>query len=130
MRFLLAASRRTVLLLAGLALLAGPVRGQAPDAPRFQVIVSASNPVTELEGPEAAASAALDQPTLRLFSKGEPVRRLQALLNQTSGAALSPDGDFGPRTQSAVMAFQAGEGLAPDGIVGVKTWTQLLSVSP
>ena len=53
MRFLRAASRRTLrrtvgLLLSGLILLAGPVRAQEPDAPRFQVIVSASNPVTEL----------------------------------------------------------------------------------
>jgi hypothetical protein len=48
MRFLRAASRRAVLLLAGLTLLAGPVPAQEPAAPRFQVIVSASNPVTEL----------------------------------------------------------------------------------
>jgi Domain of unknown function (DUF4157)/Putative peptidoglycan binding domain len=89
----------------------------------------ASNPVTEAEGPGTAASAALDQPTLQLFSQGEPVRRLQALLNQISGAGLSLDGDFGPLTQSAVRAFQAGAGLTPDGIVGPKTWSQLLSVS-
>jgi len=53
MRFELAASRRTQrrimgLLLAGLILAAGPIWAQEPAAPRFQVIVSARNPVTEL----------------------------------------------------------------------------------
>jgi hypothetical protein len=36
----------------------------------------ASNPVTEQEGPESAASAAASLPTLRLSSKGEEVRKL------------------------------------------------------
>jgi uncharacterized protein DUF4157/putative peptidoglycan binding protein len=88
-----------------------------------------SNPVTELEGPETGASATVAQPTLRLFSKGENVRRLQNLLNEISGAGLNPDGDFGSLTQKAVMTFQAGQGLQPDGIVGPKTWASLLSVS-
>ena len=83
-----------------------------------------SNPVTELEGPETAASA---QPTLRLSDKGEAVRKLQSLLNEVSGSGLNPDGDFGTRTQKAVMAFQASQGLSPDGIVGPKTWAGLLS---
>lgn len=89
----------------------------------------ASNPVTEAEGPETAASAAAIQPTLRLFSRGEPVTRLQQLLNEIGKAGLAVDGDFGPQTQNAVMAFQAGEGLQPDGIVGPKTWERLLSES-
>ncbi len=83
----------------------------------------ASNPVTELEGPETAASV---QPTLRLSSKGEAVRKLQNLLNEVSGSGLNPDGDFGTRTQKAVMAFQSSQGLRPDGIVGSKTWARLL----
>ncbi len=53
MRFEPAASRRTLrrtvgLLLAGLAFAGGLARAQEADAPRFQVIVNASNPVTEL----------------------------------------------------------------------------------
>lgn len=35
------------------------------------------------------------------------------------------DGDYGPRTEAAVKAFQRGRGLAPDGIVGPKTWREL-----
>ena len=88
----------------------------------------ASNPVTELEGPETVGSAVVAEPTLRLSSKGENVRRLQNLLNEISGAGLTPDGDFGTLTQKAVMAFQAGRGLPSDGIVGPQTWANLLSV--
>ena len=87
----------------------------------------ASNPVTEQEGPESAASAAASLPTLRLSSKGEEVRKLQNLLNPFSGNALNPDGDFGSQTQKAVMAFQASQGLAADGIVGPMTWARLLA---
>ena len=86
-----------------------------------------SNPVTELEGPESAASATASFPMLRLSSKGEDVRKLQNLLNQISGSVLNPDGDFGSQTQKAVMTFQASQGLAADGIVGPKTWARLLS---
>jgi hypothetical protein len=88
----------------------------------------ASNPVTEAEGPETAPSSTIDRPTVRLFSKGEAVRELQTLLNDTQNAGLDADGNFGGKTQQAVQAFQASQGLAPDGIVGPKTWQSLLSV--
>jgi N-acetylmuramoyl-L-alanine amidase len=39
-----------------------------------------------------------------------------------SGAA---DGDFGPRTQAAVIAAQRKLNLTADGIVGNGTWTAL-----
>jgi hypothetical protein len=75
-------------------------------------------------GPETGASA---QPTLRLSSKGEAVRKLQSLLNEVSGSGLNPDGDFGTWTQKAVMAFRHSQGLPSDGIVSPKTWARLLS---
>ena len=82
-----------------------------------------SNPVTELEGPETAASA---QPTLRLSDKGEAVRKLQSLLNEVSGSGLNPDGDFGTRTQKAVMAFQA----SPGSFVGRNRRSEDMGPSP
>jgi peptidoglycan L-alanyl-D-glutamate endopeptidase CwlK len=36
-----------------------------------------------------------------------------------------PDGDFGPGTEAAVMAFQRSEGLTPDGRVGPQTLDRL-----
>jgi peptidoglycan hydrolase-like protein with peptidoglycan-binding domain len=32
------------------------------------------------------------------------------------------DGSFGPRTESAVRAYQTQQGLTADGIVGDRTW--------
>jgi peptidoglycan hydrolase-like protein with peptidoglycan-binding domain len=39
---------------------------------------------------------------------------------------LAPiDGDFGPMTKAAVIAFQKKSNLAPDGVVGLKSWAIL-----
>lgn len=58
--------------------------------------------------------------TLKRGSKGSEVKYLQGLLG-----GLNPDGAFGPKTESAVKAFQAAQGLKADGIVGPKTWAAL-----
>ncbi|HEV2322530.1 MAG TPA: peptidoglycan-binding domain-containing protein [Terracidiphilus sp.] len=49
---------------------------------------------------------------------------LQKLLNR-GGARLTVDGDFGPRTQQAVINFQRLHRLKPDGIVGPETWPRI-----
>ncbi|HEY6817600.1 MAG TPA: N-acetylmuramidase domain-containing protein [Croceibacterium sp.] len=59
------------------------------------------------------------RPTLRLGDKGPAVQELQNLLG------ISADGDFGPGTKAAVLAFQKGKGLLADGIVGRGTWAAL-----
>lgn len=59
-------------------------------------------------------------PILRLKSTNkDAVRALQTLLGATV------DGDFGPKTLQAVIAFQKSHKLTPDGIVGPKTWQAL-----
>jgi peptidoglycan hydrolase-like protein with peptidoglycan-binding domain len=35
------------------------------------------------------------------------------------------DGNFGPKTETAVRAFQRAHSLVPDGIVEPKTWAAL-----
>jgi len=75
------------------------------------------------------AQVTLSLPVLRKAEHtGEPpVERLQYMLNFVSGTDdLDVDGIFGPKTDSAVRAFQADESLAVDGIVGKNTWTALL----
>ena len=64
--------------------------------------------------------------TLRMGSSGNQVRSLQKALNLVSGAALVEDGQFGPSTHAAVVAFQKFFKLAGDGVVGPKTKDMLL----
>ncbi|MDI9476482.1 MAG: LysM peptidoglycan-binding domain-containing protein [Natronincolaceae bacterium] len=64
-------------------------------------------------------------PTLSIGSRGASVARLQQLLINEGYNPGSVDGIFGPRTQSAVMAFQRDTHIPIDGIVGVRTWTAL-----
>jgi chitosanase len=51
---------------------------------------------------------------------GEGVKALQAAL-VADGAAISVDGDFGARTEAAVIASQKKHGLKADGVVGPMT---------
>ena len=53
---------------------------------------------------------------LKLGSKGDQVKTLQRFLK------LNDDGDFGPKTDVAVKAWQSANGLTADGVVGPKTW--------
>jgi hypothetical protein len=52
-------------------------------------------------------------------SKGESVRTLQDFLK------IPVDGDFGPKTESAVKSYQKKNGLVVDGVVGPKTWAHM-----
>lgn len=62
--------------------------------------------------------------TLKKGSKGDEVEVLQHLLN-VEGVKVTIDGDFGPRTETAVKVFQMAKGLVNDGIVGPATWKAL-----
>ena len=53
---------------------------------------------------------------VKVGSKGANVKYLQKKLG------ITVDGDFGPNTRAAVVAFQTKQGLTADGIVGPKTW--------
>jgi hypothetical protein len=65
--------------------------------------------------------------TLSFGSWGGDVQTLQHLLNSaiTPSPNLKEDGDFGAKTELAVIGFQAAHGLVPDGIVGKLTWAAL-----
>ena len=68
---------------------------------------------------------------LRVGSTGANVRIIQAYLNaigQTNPniPPLVVDGNFGPRTEASVMAFQRQFGLNPDGVVGPLTWAAIM----
>lgn len=63
---------------------------------------------------------------LRLGSKSDDVRTLQTSLRAFGFYQGAVDGDFGPKTDAAVRAFQAARELVVDGIVGPATWTAVL----
>jgi hypothetical protein len=65
------------------------------------------------------ARASSPLPVLKMGDTGEHVKTLQAALK------LVADGDFGPATKAAVVAFQKKQGLYADGIVGRGTWAKL-----
>jgi peptidoglycan hydrolase-like protein with peptidoglycan-binding domain len=61
------------------------------------------------------------RPTLRRGAEGKLVEEIQAKVG------VKVDGDFGPKTEAAVRAFQREAGLVPDGIVGPRTWASLMA---
>jgi peptidoglycan hydrolase-like protein with peptidoglycan-binding domain len=69
--------------------------------------------------PPAEPGAPPGRPTLRRGVTSELTKQVQAKV----GVAV--DGNFGPKTEAAVRAFQRAHGLVPDGIVGPKTWRAL-----
>lgn len=66
-------------------------------------------------------------PMVQQGSSGDDVVKLQKLLNDAGATPpLVTDGKFGPRTATAVKAYQKVHGLKIDGIVGNQTWGSLL----
>ena len=63
-------------------------------------------------------------PLVKLYHKGEPVRRIQ------KAVGITVDGYYGPNTKNAVQAYQRKHGLSADGIVGPKTWAKINGGKP
>ena len=64
-------------------------------------------------------------PLVRRGDQQHPVQTLQYLL-RARGHTVAADGIFGPKTESAVRAFQQEKNLSVDGIVGPNTWSALI----
>ncbi|MEJ2594969.1 MAG: peptidoglycan-binding domain-containing protein [bacterium] len=58
------------------------------------------------------------KPTLKKGDRGEEVTKLQQVLTELGYDCGSPDGIFGPRTETQLKAFQTAEDLEADGIYG------------
>jgi peptidoglycan hydrolase-like protein with peptidoglycan-binding domain len=56
---------------------------------------------------------------------GDPVRLIQQALKSAGCDPGVIDGEFGPHTHAAVVAFQLLHALVPDGEVGPKTAAEL-----
>ena len=62
---------------------------------------------------------------LRLGDSGADVKQVQKMLKKLGYYKYKIDGDFGSKTEAAVIKFQTAKGLAPDGIVGSETYEVL-----
>ena len=69
----------------------------------------------------------LPNPTLKKGSGGTRVVKLQKFLNWYLKINLATDGNLGPKTEAALIKFQANEGLVPDGVYGPKTYAKAKS---
>ncbi|SBT40941.1 L,D-transpeptidase family protein [Micromonospora auratinigra] len=65
------------------------------------------------------------RPTLQQGARGAAVSTLQRRLTALHYDVGGVDGDFGPSTYHAVVAFQKINRLTRDGIVGPRTWAAL-----
>lgn len=86
--------------------IAGPIAEVATDAVKVAASVA-----------KAAAQAAWE--AVRQGSKGDGVKKVQAVVGATA------DGDFGPGTKAKVVAWQSAHGLSADGVVGPATATKM-----
>jgi putative chitinase len=83
-------------------------------------LLEGRTPTPAAPAPAAPAGGIDMNAVLRVGSRGETVRAVQAKLG------LTADGAFGPGTERAVKAWQAANGLTADGVVGPKTLARLL----
>jgi hypothetical protein len=84
-----------------------------------------SQPVGRLPGDVAETTVA----TLGENAMGDVVVWAQEHL-AGAGEKVTIDGDFGPSTEAAVLAFQAAKGLAQTGFIDPPTWSALLRYRP
>lgn len=61
---------------------------------------------------------------------GAAVTKIQTALNAKGFSVGAVDGDYGPKTETAVKAFQKSVGLTIDGIVGPLTSAKLFAADP
>jgi peptidoglycan hydrolase-like protein with peptidoglycan-binding domain len=90
-------------------------------------IVADATPQSNLA---AAATAALNKPTLQIGSTGQAVKELQQLLYHWGYYSGPFDGNFTLAVQNAVIAYQHRVFLIEDGIVASITWQALYSGAP
>ena len=89
------------------------------DPDRFQ-------PLQEIDDTLAGAADWVSPASMiTVGSEGDRIHRLQVALARSRHDPGPPDGDFGPRTEDAVRAFQRQRGLEVDGLVGPQTMTEL-----
>ncbi len=113
------------------------VTTQGPDVPYQSLLgqlhtllqgldqASAPAPAAPPALPASPDQATGSGPLLRRGVLGPAVEALQQRLKDLGFDPGPSDGDFGPRTEAAVRAFQANAQIDVDGVVGPQTWNHL-----
>jgi peptidoglycan hydrolase-like protein with peptidoglycan-binding domain len=95
--------------------------------PESRFVTDSKSLLTSMQNLLQTGTVATNGPVLSLGAKGTDVTawqtQLNAWLKQTAPTQtqLTPDGTFGPSTQTATEALQTSAGLTPDGVVGPST---------
>ncbi len=84
-------------------------------------------PVPDTVRSQGAAEMVTPEPALHNGSQGEKVWQLQERLKELGYYTGEVDGQFGPGTKEAVIAFQKKNGLDADGLAGEETQRVLYS---
>jgi len=102
-------------------------RDPGPAFPMASFVSRVLGRADDEDEPVAVPPARFASPELRRGDSGEYVAALQYLLNLNKAviSALSQDGDFGFKTELALIAFQKRAGLVADGVAGINTWAAL-----
>ncbi|MFB2897660.1 peptidoglycan-binding protein [Aerosakkonemataceae cyanobacterium BLCC-F50] len=61
-------------------------------------------------------------PSLKLGSRGDSVKKLQQYLKENGFYKGEINGNFDKNTRAAVIAFQKSKKVRADGVVGASTW--------
>lgn len=103
---------------------------QSSPSPSQSPSPSGPEPSQRPTGEASPAPSAQEVPAgwLGLGSSGQEVATLQQAL-ASHGYDVVVDGDFGPNTRAAVLAFQTDSGLRADGLVGPQTRAALDDVA-
>ena len=99
--------------------------------PRWAAVEGAqeqSAPSAPAQKDAETCTVTLTLPVLSYGDEGEYVKLMQQRLiaKGFSCGSWGADGEYGPGTQAALIAFQRAEGLAADGVCGRQSWTKLL----
>ncbi|MEO6605961.1 MAG: peptidoglycan-binding domain-containing protein [Aeromicrobium sp.] len=106
-----------------------PAPTKKADKPKVKTLSTAGRKCTELE----ETSREFPGHNLSMAIRGQYLQEVQEAQSLINGAGdgtkcIPEDGDFGPVTRDAVIAFQKKNGIVADGLVGKQTWDKLNSI--